>query len=212
MTRLRWRTVLIAVGACAFSVLAVPAKTKIVESEGKKVPGEAPPRKILVLVVASDSKVRATFEEVIAGELSLRGATAIASNVAFPELPKERGPFEAKLVADGFDAVTVSRLVSRDDKLEWKEGHESYRSDYQGMDCWGGYWYTYQQVFVPGYLEKETTVRARTDLWRTSGAQGSKGRLVWSGTSQTLDPTTAPQAAREVGAAVAKALAKAKLI
>ena len=208
----RWRTALVAVGACALSVLAATAKTKIVESEGKKLPGEAPPRKILVLVVASDSNVRAAFEEVIAGELSLRGATAVASILSFPELPKERGPFEAKLVADGFDAVTVSRLVSRDDKLEWKEGHESYRSDYQGMDCWGGYWYAYEQVFVPGYLEKETTVRARTDLWRTSGASGTKGRLVWSGTSQTLDPTTAPQAAREVGAAIAKALAKAKLI
>jgi hypothetical protein len=212
MTQRRWRTALTVVGACALSALLAGAKTKIVESEGKKPPGEPPPRKILVLVVASDAKVRAAFEEIIAGELSLRGATAVPSNVAFPELPKERGPFEAKLVADGFDAVTVSRLVSRDDKLEWKEGHESYRSDYQGMDFWGGYWYTYEQVFVPGYLEKETTVRARTDLWRTSGASGPKGRLVWSGTSQTLDPTTAPQAAREVGAAVAKALAKAKLI
>jgi hypothetical protein len=212
MTNSRWRDAGVFVVACALTVLAAAAKTKIVQSEGNKQPGEAPPRKILVLVVAADPKVRAAFEEVIAGELSLRGATTEASSVSFPELPKERGPFEAKLVAEGFDAVTVSRLVGREDKLEWKEGHESYRSDYQGMDCWGGYWYTYQQVFVPGYLEKETTVRARTDLWRTSGAAGAKGRLVWSGTSQTLDPTTAPQAAREVGAAVAKALSKAKLI
>src|SRR5262245_50439207 len=209
MTHRRWATAGIFAVACSLMVLAASAKTKIVQSEGDQPKGEAPPRKILVLVVATDPNVRAAFEEVIAGELSLRGAVAEASNISFPELPKERGPFEAKLVADGFDAVTVSRLVSKDDKLEWKEGHESYRSDYQGMDWWGGYWYTYQQVFVPGYLEKETTVRARTDLWRTAGA---KGRLVWSGTSQTLDPTTAPQAAREVGAAVAKALAKAKLI
>ena len=209
MTDRRWTSAWIWVVACGLSILAATAKTKIVQSQGDKAPGEAPPRKILVLVVASDPKVRASFEEVIAGELALRGATTEASNVSFPELPKERGPFEAKLAADGFDAVTVSRLVGREDKLEWKEGHESYRSDYQGMDCWGGYWYTYQQVFVPGYLEKETTVRARTDFWRTSG---TKGRLVWSGTSQTLDATTAPQAAREVGAAVAKALAKAKVI
>jgi hypothetical protein len=36
--------------------------------------------------------------------------------------------------------------------------------------------------------------------------------MVWSGTSESLDPRTAAQAGREVGAAVAKALAKAKLI
>ena len=129
--------------------------------------------------------------------------------MSFPELPKERAAFETKLTAEGFDAVTVTRLVGKDDKFEWKEGHTSYRSDYMGMDCWGGYWYAYQQVFVQGYLESETKVRARTDLWRTSA---TKGRLVWSGTTESLDPSTVPQAAREVGAAVAKALVKTKLI
>jgi len=135
--------------------------------------------------------------------------TAIPSHVSFPELPKERGPFEEKLVADGFDAVIVSRLVGMADKVKWKEGTVSYTPEYMGQDWWGGYWYTYQQVFLPGYLQKETRVRVRTDLWRTSGKDG---RLAWSGTSETLDPVTAPRAAREVGAAVAKALAKAKLI
>ena len=212
MMKRRLRSIGVVAAACGLAVGGAIAKTKIVETADSKQPREAPPRKILVLAVASDPKMRAAFEEVIAGELSLRGATAVAAYVAFPELPKERAPFEAKLIADGFDAVTVSRLVGRDDKLEWKEGHTSYKSDYAGMDCWGGYWYTYQQVFVPGYLEKETSVRARTDLWRTSGTTGTKGRLVWSGTSETIDPTTAPQAAHEVGAAVAKALAKAKLI
>jgi hypothetical protein len=187
---------------------AAHAKTKMVTTTGDK-PTEPPPRKILVVAVSPDPITRAAFEDVIAGELSLRGATAMASHVPFPELPKERGPFEAKLVAEGFDAVTISRLVGSDDKLEWKEGHGSYRTDYQGMDWWGGYWYTYEKVLVPGYLQSETRVRARTDLWRTSGQDG---RLVWSGTSETLDPRTAAQAAREVGAAVAKALAKAKLI
>jgi hypothetical protein len=209
MLKRRWKTAGIVLAACCMAVVAAAAKTKVVETSGDKKPQEARPRKILVLVVASDAKIRASFEEVIAGELSLRGAPAVASNAAFPELPKERSTFEAKLVSDGFDAVTVTRMVSKDDKLEWKEGFDSYRSDYMGMDCWGGYWYAYQQVFVQGYLEKETRVRARTDLWRTSG---TKGRLVWSGTTESLDPSTVPQAAREVGVAVAKALAKTKLI
>jgi hypothetical protein len=203
-----WKGAWIAAVACLLVVAAAHAKTKMVTTTGDQ-PKEPPPRKILVLAVSPDPITRAAFEDVIAGELSLRGATAVASHVPFPELPKERAPFEAKLTADGFDAVTVSRLVGSDDKLEWKEGHGSYRTDYQGTDCWGGYWYTYEKVFVPGYMETETRARARTDLWRTSE---KGGRLVWSGTSETLDPRTAAQAAREVGAAVANALAKAKLI
>jgi hypothetical protein len=200
---------ILAAAACVLAVVAARAQTKMVATTGGEQPREAPPRKILVLTVATDPISRASFEDVIAGELSLRGATAVASHLSFPELPKERAPFEAKLLSEGFDALIVSRLVGKDQKTKVTEGYKSYETEYQGMDYWGGYWYTYQAVFVPGYLEKETRVRARTDLWRTAGA---KGQIIWSGTSETLNPRTVDQAAREVGAAVAKALAKAKLI
>ena len=209
MMKRRWKCSWTAIFVCALAVAAAVAKTKVVGTEETKNPPEAPPRKILVLVVAADPNIRSSFEEVIAGELSLRGAKAVASGVSFPELPKDRAAFEAKLTSEGFDAVTVTRLVGKEDKYEFKEGHTSYRSDYMGMDCWGGYWYAYSQVFVQGYLESETKVRARTDLWRTSA---TKGRLVWSGTTESLDPSSVPQAAREVGVAIAKALAKTKLI
>jgi len=196
-------------GACALTVVAAAAGTKMVESKQGERPQEGPPRKILVLVVSPDPVSRSDYEDVIAGELTLRGVTAIASHVSFPELPKERGPFEEKLIAEGFDALTLCRLVGMNDKLQWREGELTYSPEYLGMGFWGGYWFTFQQVFVPGYLQKETKVRVRTDFWRTSGKEG---RLVWSGTSETLDPVNAPRMGRQVGAAVAKALAKAKLI
>jgi len=205
----RFGGLLAGVVASILAVSLASAQTKMVGTkDGEKSP-EAPPRKILVVAVAADPISRASYEDVIAGEISLRGASAVASHLSFPELPKERGPFEAKLLADGFDAVMISRIVGSDDKVKMTEGHTSYATTYQGMDYWGGYWYTYQEVFVPGYLEKEKRVRVRTDLWRASA---TKGQLVWTGTSETLNPRTAAQASREIGSAVAKALAKAKLI
>ena len=209
MMKRGWKSVLVVAVGCGLAVAAATAKTKIVTTPENKQTPEGPPRKILVLAISPDPSTRAGFENAIAGELSLRGGTALASHLSFPELPKERGPFEAKLVADGFDAVTVSRLVSKDDKLVWTPGMQQYSSDYVGMGPWGGYWYTYQLVNVPGYLDAETTVRVRTDLWRTSGANG---RLAWSGTTDTYEATTVTQAAHEIGVAVAKGLAKAKLI
>src|SRR5262245_63322359 len=74
-----------------------------------------PPRKILVLTVADDPPTRSQLEDVVAGELSLRGANAKAGHLTFPDLPKERVPFEEKLVAEGFDAVMISRLIGSED-------------------------------------------------------------------------------------------------
>ncbi len=196
-----------AVLAMAVSVAA--AGTKLVETKSSTAKQEAPPRKILVLGLSKDPQTRSTFEDALAGELTLRGATAIAAHVSFPELPQERAPFEAKLVAEGFDALTVTRLVGRTDKIKEVEGSVAYSPDYAGSDWWGTYWYTAHEVMLPGYLEHETRVRVRTELWRTTRKEG---QLVWTGTSETLDPLSVPQVVREIGAAVAKALGKAKLI
>jgi hypothetical protein len=203
------RSVLVVAFGCGLAILAATAKTKITTSPEKKGPALGPPKKILVLAVFPNPNVRSGFEDALTGELSLRGANAVSSFVPFPQLPKERGPFEKTLIADGYDAVSVSRFVGRDDKLEWTPGMYSYATDYIGTGPWGGYWYTYQTVFVPGYLDAETSVRVRTDFWRTSGAAG---QLVWSGTTDTIEPTSVPQAAHDIGVAVAKGLAKAKLI
>jgi hypothetical protein len=209
MPKLVGSSLLVAAAACGLAIVVAVAGAKVVESEKGKQAQEAPPRKILVVAIVPDPLTRAGFEEMMAGELALRGAKAVASHLLFPELPKERGPFEEKLLAEGFDAVTVSRLVDRKVKAKYKEETVSYDPEYMGMDMWGGYWYTYQQVYLPGYLEKETRVRVRTDLWRASGKES---RIAWSGTSETVDPLTLLQAGREVAASVASALAKAKLI
>jgi hypothetical protein len=195
--------------AWVLAVAAATVLTMAADKGGGKEPRQPPPQKILVLVVSTDPPMRAGFEEVIAGEMSLRGMTAVASHLLFPDLPKERGPFEAKVAEDGFDAVTISRVVGRDDKVKWKEETGTMQPEYQGMDAWGGYWFTYEQAILPGYLEKETRVRVRTDLWRVSS--GAKGPA-WSGTSEMVDPRTLAQAAREIGVSIVKALAKARVI
>jgi hypothetical protein len=192
----------------ALAMTTAAAQTKMVSTEGQKAE-QAPPRKILVVTVVDDATSRALFEDVIAGEVSLRGGNAAASHLSFPDLPKDRGPFEAKLRELGVDAVLVSRLVSSDDKIKMTEGYETYATDYQGMDWWGGYVYTCEKVFVPGYLQKEKRVRVRSDLWRASDGNG---KLIWTGVSETMNPRTATQAGREVGASIANALAKKKLI
>jgi len=208
MARRDWRKLGLVAVALALSIAAA-AGVQVARAGGGKKAREAPPRKILVLAVTANATLRAGFEEVIAGELSLHGTPAVASHLLFPDLPKERGPFEAKVSEGGFDAVTVSRVVGASDKVEWKEATTTYDPEYLGRDVWGGYWFTYEQAFLPGYLEKETRVRVRTDFWRAGSA---KAGPAWSGTSELIDPRTLPQAAREVAVSIVKSLSKAKVI
>ncbi len=209
MAKQGWRRFRVAALAAILAISAAVAGTKVVQTSGGKDAGMAPARKILVVAVSPDPKLRAGFEEVIAGEISLRGTPAVASYQLFPDLPKEREAFEAKVAAEGFDAVTVSRFVGQSDKVKEKEATGIYKPEFEGIDAWGCYWYSYQQAFLPGYLERETRIRVRTDLWRAGSEQK---KPAWSGTSEMLDPRTLAQAAREVAVSIVKALAKAKVI
>lgn len=205
----RGRGVVAVAVACAVAFAAAGAKTKLVDSVRHAGPETGPAKKILVLAVATDPQVRSSFEDVIAGELSLRGVAAKASHVDLRELPKDRAILEAKVTEGGFDAVLVSRLVGVTDKVEWKKGGTSFDADYIGMSFYGGYTFVMEQVAVPGYLEKETRVRLQSDLWRTSD---KGGWLQWTGFSETIDPMNLTRGSKQVGAAVAKSLAKEKLI
>lgn len=189
-------------------VTGLAAKTKMAESETTA--AGPPVHKILVVAISKDPVIRANFEDVFAGELSLRGVTAVASHRLFPELPHDKAAFEGKVVAEGFDGITFSRLVDRTDTFTYVEGQPfTFDTDYVGMSVWGGYMYTAERTIDPGHMEKETRVRVRTDLYRTSD---TGGKLAWSGTSETIDPHTLAQAGRDVGSRVAKALKKAKLL
>jgi hypothetical protein len=197
----------IAVAGAVAMLALLGSKTKMTESETTHA---GPVHKVLVVALAKDPVIRANFEDVFAGELSLRGATAVASHKLFPELPQDKTEFENRVRVEGFDAVSLSRLVDRSDTFTFVEGQPfTYETDYVGMSVWGGYMYTATRTFDPGYLQKETIVRVRTDLYRTSE---TGGKLAWSGTSETIDPHTLAQAGRDVGSRVAKALKKAKLL
>lgn len=209
MNPFRDRGVRLAVLACLIAWSAASAKTKLTQSTRHPGPETGPAKKVLVIAMTKDADARGQIEDVIAGEIALRGAAAKASHLEFPTLPKDRAVLEKAVVDGGYDAVLVSRLVDVKDKIEWKEGGTSFDADYLGMSFWGGYTFVMEAVAVPGYLEKETRVELRSDLWRTSD-QG--GFMQWSGWSETLDPMNLIRGARQVGVAVATGLSKAKLI
>ncbi|MGB5284083.1 MAG: hypothetical protein WBN29_06195, partial [Polyangiales bacterium] len=76
-----------------------------------------------------------------------------------------------------------------------------------GYGFYGFYGTTYAEVHTPGYFDTSTTIRLETSLYSlaTDG-------LVWTGQSDTVDPSSIPDARASMTAAVAKKLKDEKLI
>jgi hypothetical protein len=67
----------------------------------------------------------------------------------------------------------------------------------------------YEDVYYPGYIDTSTVVSVRTDLFLP---QGSGGQLVWSATSEAINPSSRNEFRFSVANTAAKQLSKAHLI
>ena len=76
------------------------------------------------------------------------------------------------------------------------------------MGLYGYYDHLYPTVYTPGHVQQNETVSVETMLYRTAG----KGQLVWSTTSQSLNPTSPYKVIEDIGNAVVKRMAEDKVI
>ena len=200
----RWMTAGLVLAA---AVSAASAGTKL-ESTVTPTGPVARAKKVLVFLVNPDADRRSGWEEILAGEISLKGAQAVPSYRLFPELPKDRDAAFAKVVAEGFDAFLVAKLVGTESKVKFHEADTSMQPEYMG-NWWGAYVFTYEQVHLPGYAENKSRATIKVDMWKLDG---EKSQMVWSGTSDSIDPRIDPAKGREVIVAVTKTLRKKGLI
>ena len=63
----------------------------------------------------------------------------------------------------------------------------------------------YRQVYSPDYLREDKTVRVETNLYATSTPEGE---LVWTGLSDSFNPSSAKKAINNVVKVVVKDLEK----
>jgi len=58
--------------------------------------------------------------------------------------------------------------------------------------------WNYRRVYEPGYVETDRVVRYEINVWSTR----EPGRLVWTGTTESVDPTSVEQVSREISAKI----------
>ena len=116
---------------------------------------------------------------------------------------------EAQIREHQIDAVVVSRLVKVDKDVTYIPG-QSYVIPYGYYHSfYGCYGAVYQQVYIPDYLRKDTTVRIETNLYATTPPDGE---LIWTGSSGTFNPKSAHKVIEALVKLVVKELEKEAIL
>lgn len=159
--------------------------------------------KVLVIAPMRDENSQRIAEDKIV--LSLKqGVTGSQSYVYLQPGDTTIAAVEGKLKKDGFDGIIVMRLTTVEKSLSYNQG--TYYGGYYGYRGYGygGY---YGGGYSPGYYSEDKTFLVETNLYSINDR-----KLLWSGTTSTLNPTSLDKTLDEIIYAIRYDLQKKGLI
>jgi hypothetical protein len=193
-------TVVFALTACS-TVTKISAAWKAPDYQGGAF------KQILVIGVGRDESSSRLFEETFAKALSAKGAVARPIYTVLPD-PERLTEDEIKqaMQQGQDDAVIITRLLAVNQDTQYVPPR-TYTVPRLYYGYYGYYHSAWNVVHEPGYLRTATVVRLETNLYAAR-----TGQLVWSGRSDTFDPTSTKDTIDSVTKAVAQRLAKEGLV
>lgn len=154
--------------------------------------------------VSDQPALRRTFEDQFVKDLKAVGVDAVASYNFIPEGGRAEEARVDQAVKDaGADGVLITRLVRVDVNTQVTP---TYRP-MMGMGYYGGYAGAYGGFYDPPMVTQTDTLVLETNLYGVDEAH-----LLWSGTTQTFEPTNLNQEMPGFTKVIIGALQKRKLI
>jgi hypothetical protein len=141
--------------------------------------------KILVIAPLRDANSQRIAEDKIVKQLK-EGVTGVQSYVYLQPADTAQVLVESKLKKDGFDGIIVMRLTTVEKSLSYNPG-SYYGHPYGGYYGYRGYGYGgyYGGGYAPGYYSEDETFLVETNFYSIIDR-----KLLWSGTTSTLNPTS----------------------
>lgn len=189
-------TVLLALVGCS--------STKITDSW--KDPGLTGPvelDKIVVVFMSQDRAIRHSAEDTLAGFIE-NSEVATSYSVFGNGRPKGQDEAVEELRFLGFDGAIVMSIIAEDKELNYSPGM-SYPMHYGSYGRYHGY--GWGMAYDPGYLRTDTIVKVETSVFSLKD-----DKLLWSGVSESFNPSNASKMVTAVAKAVAKDLEARGLI
>ena len=167
-----------------------------------------PWRDVPVVAMKKDPVMRRVWEDGVARQLARRGVEATPSYRQFPDAVPDTQQVVSAVKSHRYDGVLVAHGLHPRTDTRYVSGYVDLQPE-DLYDPWTGIYSTYyRDVYHPGYTETEKIVRYRVQVWSTEG----QGRLVWPGTTETIDPTSKQDVNRQVSRPIAPELARSGVI
>ncbi|HEV8508438.1 MAG TPA: hypothetical protein VGQ53_23745 [Chitinophagaceae bacterium] len=149
-------------------------------------------KKILVMGLLKDESTRRIAEDKMVA--TFKNVTAVQSYSYLQPTDTIRSEVEDKLKKDGFDGVVIMRLADVDKSVSYVPG--------TGYGGWYGYRYS-----SPGYYQEDKTFYVETNFYSLP-----ETKLLWSGTTSSLNPNKLDRTVDDVINTLKAQLQKQKLI
>jgi hypothetical protein len=166
---------------------------------------------ILVLGINGKVENRAEFEDQLSAAITRPGVQAIPSYSLLPRpnsTPIDMTQLRDVVRGQQIDAIVASRLIKIDKKVTYIPGQIYTPYPYYNT-FYGYYGAIYPVVYSPDYLRVDKTAQIETKFY---SAAKPDGELIWSGTSDTVNPQSPLKAIDAIAKLIVQELEKEKII
>jgi hypothetical protein len=157
--------------------------------------------RVVAVALTEDGPTRRSAEREMA---AIIGPKAVPSSQVIPEADiRDADKVRAKLTAEGFDGAITLRLVDATTKV--KSARDPVPTAY--YEVWGYYRFAWVADRPPDYLTAEQKLQIECNIYSLQ-----TGKLLWTGTSEVMQPHLVETAVQDVADLVRKRLKRERLI
>jgi hypothetical protein len=168
-------------------------------------------KNIMVVGINGRPSVRAEFEDQLCAGITRPGVQCIPSYSLIPRpdaMPIDMSNLRDVVRGQNIDAIVASRLIKVDKTVTYIPG-QAYPLYPAYSTFYGYYGAIYPVVYSPDYLRVDKTAQVETNFYSTVPPDGN---LIWTGTSDTVNPKSPIKAIDAVSKIIVKELEKQNII
>ena len=161
--------------------------------------------KILFIALVKDESYRRVVEDKLVALSNGKGIASYTFITGNNLTKTDKAAITQRLKADGTDLIVIMRLLDVKEESRYVPG--SAMNDYGGMPGYGGYWggygYAAPMYYTPGYYTTDKKYLVETNVY-----SAEQDKLLWSGTTSTMNPSKIETTTTEIVEAVIEKMKK----